>query len=81
MARKPGYADDKANIESGHAKAARERFVVLVLFCMISSYAVYNHQSNCMLLPSDEEHVGVESLISIVHDLQSMHAKSGGDDE
>ncbi|CAF1027174.1 unnamed protein product, partial [Adineta ricciae] len=54
VARKPGYADDKANIESGHAKAARE---------------------------SDEEHVGVESLISIVHDLQSMNAKSGGDDE
>lgn len=23
--RKPGYADDKANIESGHAKAVRER--------------------------------------------------------
>ncbi|CAF1025045.1 unnamed protein product [Rotaria sordida] len=25
--RKPGYADDKANIESGHAKAARERLM------------------------------------------------------
>ncbi|CAF0825225.1 unnamed protein product [Adineta ricciae] len=36
VARKPGYADDKANIESGHAKAARERFVVLVLLLMKS---------------------------------------------
>ena len=26
---------------------------------------------NCMLLCSDEEHVGVENLISIVHDLWS----------
>jgi hypothetical protein len=24
--RKAGYADDKANIESGHAKAVRERY-------------------------------------------------------
>jgi hypothetical protein len=43
--RKSGYADDKANIESGHAKAVRE---------------------------SDEEHAGVESLVSIVHDLFNM---------
>ncbi|CAF3322682.1 unnamed protein product [Rotaria socialis] len=45
---KPGYADDKANIESGHAKAVRE---------------------------SDEEHVGIESLISIVHDLWNQKTK------
>ncbi|CAF1929436.1 unnamed protein product [Rotaria magnacalcarata] len=45
---KPGYADDKANIESGHAKAVRE---------------------------SDEEHVGVDSLISIVHDLWNQNIK------
>ncbi|CAF1396374.1 unnamed protein product [Adineta steineri] len=52
--RKPGYADDKANIESGHARAVRE---------------------------SDEEHVGVESLISVVHDLWSTNSNNDDDDD
>jgi len=32
--------------------------------------------SNCMLLYSDEEHVGVDSLISIVHDLWSTNTNN-----